>query len=500
MIRKYWIHTVLSASLLGMGLSCAKSALDIPPVNPTEADYFQTESEFGRAVLGTYAKLIDLYNFLGSQGNSLIALHFLPGDDVTLTNQNPFEHFSQLEPGNNRVTTYYQRLYQIVGRANIVLQKLDEESGVYSNATIKNSHRGEVLFLRGLSFFNLWKSYGKAPVVTQRITSTNNLTPPESSGTELIDQAVSDLSEAAGLLPDSWPEGDRGRATKNSANGFLGKALLFRANYTQNAADYTAALQALNLVTGVSLVPQFDDNFASDTENNGESIFEVQASTSGGDNVWLPNEFDGAIGTMSAYWGNFYIGNVRSNDNINFIATNKLRDAFNPADPRYPLTINPANNALIKYTRRDQNSNSGVGSVNNPRLLRFADVLLLKAEAIVQSNGSTAEAIGLINQVRTRARQMTGSAEPADYSTAESDRSTIMNWIMNERFLELAAEGHRWDDLARWHRAGIITLDNNFFDPANVAVMGFSAPKHLLLPIPRNETDRNPNITQNDGY
>ena len=126
-------------------------------------------------------------------------------------------------------------------------------------------------------------------------------------------------------------------------------------------------------------------------------------------------------------------------------------------------------------------------------------MLLLKAEAVLQAGGSTAEAIGLINQVRTRARNMGGGAEPANYSTAETNKTTIMNWIINERLLELAAEGQRWPDLRRWHMGGFITLDNAYFS-SNTSTMSFQVPKSLNFPIPNSEIDVNPNIVQNPGY
>ena len=92
-----------------------------------------------------------------------------------------------------------------------------------------------------------------------------------------------------------------------------------------------------------------------------------------------------------------------------------------------------------------------VNSLNNVRILRYADVLLLKAEAILQSGGSTSAAIDLINDVRTRARNMVaGGTEPANFSTAETNKNTIMQWIMDERLRELGAEGGRWFDVRRW--------------------------------------------------
>ena len=496
------IFSLFLAGFTVIASGCDTDSLEIPPSSLTEADYFKTEGEFERSVLGVYARVTDLYNF--NAGTILQPLYFLPGDDVTRTGTDAFEHFGTLTSTNGTSSRFYERLYQMIGRANIVIEKLDAEQGIYSNASLKNSHRGEVLFLRGFGFFNLWVYYGKAPVVTDRITSLGNLYPAESSGTELLDQAIEDLTEAAGLLPSTWGGTQRGRVTSNSANGMLGKVLVFKATVNKAPADFTAAIAAFNKITGVSLAPNFADNFDAMRENNVESLFEFQASTSGGDNIWLANEFDGAIGTMSAYWGNFYEGNSRNNNNVNYVATSKLLSAFTPGDPRLSLTVNTASlsgKQLIKWSKADVTSGNGVSSGNNPRILRYADVLLLKAEALNQSNGSTVEAITLINQIRARARSMVpGGTVPADYPTTETNRTTILNWIINERFIELAAEGHRWPDLKRWHIAGNIVLTNAFFDPTNASAMNFSAPKNLVFPIPIAEIDRNPNITQNPDY
>ena len=485
-----------------ISLSCNKDVLEVQPVNATEADYFKTEAEFNKAVVGIYARLTALYNH--NAGTHILPMYVLPGDDVTLTGTNAFEQFVTLTSSNGVSTLYFQQIYQLIGRANIVLQKIAEESGVYKTPGLKDTHKGEALFLRGWAFFSLWNYYGKAPIATERAVTTDLLYPPESANDELLDQAITDLGEAATSLPASWPASLRGRVTANSANGMLGKALVFRASWKKTTADYTAAIAAFNKIAGASLVAKFDDNFAFDTENNTESLFEFQASQSGGDNIWLPNEFDGAIGTMTGYWGYFYEGNTRSNNNINYLATDKLISAFEAGDPRLSLTYNPNSGTKKQFTKwslRDQTANNGNGSVNNARILRLGDVILLKAEAVLKSGGSKAEAIGLINQIRTRARNMApGGTVPADRNVSETNDATIMGWIMTERFLELAGEGQRWFDLRRWHKAGYITLNNAFFDAANSAALSFDPAKHLVFPIPINEIDRNPNITQNNGY
>jgi hypothetical protein len=120
----------------------------------------------------------------------------------------------------------------------------------------------------------------------------------------------------------------------------------------------------------------------------------------------------------------------------------------------------------------------------------------------MQSGGSAAEAVGLINQVRTRARNMVaGGTAPANYNAGETNPATIMSWIMNERFLELAGEeGIRWQDLRRWHLGNQINLGNFDFSSESGITLKFDPNKNLLYPIPLGEIDLNPNVKQNQGY
>ncbi|HEX5153244.1 MAG TPA: RagB/SusD family nutrient uptake outer membrane protein [Parafilimonas sp.] len=481
---------------------CDKSNLDLLPHGPTEQSFFTQESDFQKAVYGVYAKINDVYWYNGDANASTMPIYLLPGDDITTNQSNEeFEQFGSIQPSSGRVSYFYTVLYQLNARANVLLEKINNVAdGIYVTPNLKEYNKGEALFLRGYAYFNLWNYFGTSPLDTVRVISTDQFTPPNTTGTQLLDQAISDFTEAAGLLPQSWDDANRGRVSKNSAYGMLGKSLVFRASATNNNADYTAAIAAFNNITGISLIPKFDDNFASDAENNNESLFEYQATQAFGfDNVWLSNDFDNAVGNMSVFWG-YYDNNYALFGKSPFYGTNKLLNAFDPADPRLPLTIDPADRTVKKYVSRDKIGTSGVGSTNNPRILRYADVLLLKAEAVLQSGGSTAEAIGLINQVRTRARDMVaGGTAPANYSTAETNKTTIMNWIINERLLELAGEGQRWIDLRRWQIEGVISLDNNFFS-SNTSTMSFQLPKHLNLPIPNSEIDVNPNVVQNPGY
>src|SRR5690606_24018885 len=124
-------------------------------------------------------------------------------------------------------------------------------------------------------------------------------------------------------------------------------------------------------------------------------------------------------------------------------------------------------------------------SVNNPRILRYADVLLLRAEAIVRSGGSLADAVDLVNQVRARARNSgeEPSAAPADRDVAGADASQVLDWIFEERRLELAfEEGHRWWDLRRRHIAGEIDLTTWNFQSLDLD-FNFEQ-RHIYFPLP----------------
>ena len=500
-MKRYFLKTVVLSLVAStvFYLSCNNKKLDLLPHGPTEANYFTQESDFAKAVFGVYAKMSDIFWYNG--GTPLSPMIYLTGDDITTNaSDQPFEVFGPLQPSNGSVSYFYGNLYQMIARANVVMEKIETvKDGIYTTPNLKNYNKGEALFLRGWGYYHLWNYFGTAPLRNERVTATSQFTPPNTAGTELLEQAIKDFTDAAGLLPQTWGAADRGRATANAANGMLGKSLVFKASATKNNADYGSALAAFNKITGLSLVINFEDNFAFDTENNSESLFEFQASQPFAfDNVWLPNDFDNAVGSMSAYWG-YYNDNFSLFGQSRFFATTKLLSAFDAADPRRDKTLTAADRTINKYVNRDKFTQSGVASANNPRLLRYADVLLLKAEATLQSGGSTSEAIALINQVRARARNMVlGGTIPADYSTAETDKTKIMNWIIDERFIELAGEGQRWFDLRRWQMQGIITLNNSFFS-SNVP-MAFDLTKHLYMPIPNSELDVNPNMKQNPGY
>lgn len=483
--------------------ACNPDKLEVAPGNPTENIFFTSEADFEGLIRGVYAKLTELYNY--NQGNWAHPVRHLPGDDITTVGTNPFETFAPIQPAEGRWTNYYSSSYRLIARANTALQKIATVSnGVYTTPGLKDQHQGEALFLRGLMYFNLANTVGTSPLIVERIQDLAQTSNPGVADGELLNQAIRDFSEAAKLVPETYNARNNGRVNKNAAYGMLGKALVFRATISKSAADYTAAIQAFDQIKNRSLMPDFADNFDAKKENNSESLFEFQASQPpNNDNVFVAfgDDFEpGGIGSVSAFWG-FYENNSLMFGAPRYLATQKLAAAFDKDDPRLASTLNPANRFFLKYWQKDQKTQQPSASANNPRILRLADVLLLKAEAIVQTGGNLADAIGLVNQIRTRARNTkVGSLVPADLPTTLNAAETL-EAIQKERFLELAGEeSHRWFDLRRWHKGGQINLANWDFSTDQPANFAFDVNKHLLFPVPLSETDNNPNVKQNPGY
>ncbi len=504
--------------LIGVSvIACDEATVNLDPVGDTEAAYFLNENQMTMGVFGIYAKLTWFYNRGASGDNTLQSVWMLPSDDLTSTGNFSTEIFSTLKGSDGKMSRYYTLSYQLISRANIVLEKIAENgSFAYENAELAENHRGEALFLRSLMYFNLWNIFGTAPLVVERIKTLNEAYPPNSTGTQLLDQAITDLTEAATLLPDAWDAGNAGRATANSARGLLGKCLVFRGTVNNTPADFTAAIAAINAITGRSLTPNFNDNFSGAMENNVESLFEFQANQPiGGVNPWVPEGNDGfdVIGELNAFWGIFNGVGVDAPTQT-YRATESLKSAFELGDPRIGYSVNMAVNAsngnnVRKYTLNPAPvpGNGGFAeglqlAANNPRILRYADVLLLKAEAIVRSNGANGtltDAITLVNQVRARARTSGGvSLVPADLATP-ADAPTALNIIFNERRVELAfEEGHRWFDLRRRHIAGEIDLTTWDFDAVRTD-FEFKA-TNINFPLPEVEILQSPNLEQNSGY
>lgn len=520
-------YTLMIVSLISFN-SCDKN-LDINITKELEVNYFGSEYRITQGIGAAYAEITNIYGAdLNNQSKQ--GFWLLPGDDITSDGTgNSLETFSGLSGGNNSVRTMWITYYKVISRCNYMLEKLQDPAidAVYKTAGLKDANKAEMLFIRSWCNFKLWDNWKKAPLQDKRITSQAEAILPPSKDFELLDNAINSLEEAAPLANESWNKLNTGRITKDACYGLLVKLYVTRACYnSKNADDYQKAITAYGKISADRISAfagvKYGESFDYRTENNPESLFEFQASIqpSGQDNPWLDNDFGGDVGMMAAFyhyedshWSNYSSGV--------FGPSQKLIDAFDNNDPRKTETISNKvdtigeswdkfqGNQLVKYINGDRGKEVDpmwqIGSNNNTRLLRLADVKLCVAEAYL-ATGNSGNASTQVNDVRERARNSVSPASAAPAALA----SVSMAEIMNERFLELAGEdGHRWSDLKRWHAAGYINLatwtatDFGFPAEFDANLFKFDISKNLLFPIPTDELDRNPLMAasgQNPGY
>jgi starch-binding outer membrane protein, SusD/RagB family len=506
-------------------VSCDPTRVDSPPLGPTEESYFSSAADFRGTIVGCYAKINDYYFYNANGGNWVMGTWYLPGDDLTESqgSRTAEELFDgTLNPTNVRLNWIFDKTYEIITKTNVVIEKVQSvDFSAFDGADEIAMMEGEALFLRSYAYFNLFNIFGNVPVILKRPATQEETNVPKSDKLEVLDQVIIDAETAISSLPESWEAQYAGRATKNSARALLIKALVFRSNYTKNTADLTQAITVFNSISGVELRTRFLDNFDAQLENNSEALFEIQSSNPTAiNNIFLYNDGPwGGVENMSIYRGMMTPsgkGQASNSASTRFLITDKLFNGFG-TDPRISYFLRDDDNEngklFQKYTldELDQRMDPFGSSVNNERVLRLAGIKLLVAEALLKT-GNAAGAIAQINEVRTRAREWgldsgeSDGVSPANRPTSESDAATIMQWIMDERFVELAGEGHRWWDLKRWHVAGDIDLTgwtgaDEHFSTSLSSGLAFDVDKHLLSPIPQTEIERNSAIIANNpGY
>lgn len=565
-MTKYLIFSFLFL-VLGLVISCNKDNLNVDFSKQPESQFFNNEQKLDRGIRGVYAQMTDLYSFGGM--TCIYPLYLLPDDAFTQAaggSNNDLDNFKGLNSSQGLVGNYWNLLMRVVNRANTMLDITEKYKNLYTTPGLKDAHQGECYFLRGYAFFKLWDNWAKPPVITKRITSVDDpaIYSKETSGLQALDSAIMDIQKAEVLLANKkqWDNNNLGRITINTVEGFLVKLYTIRADYgTTKTQDYQKAIAAFNKIDQSITTIQgvkYGDNFDGATENNKESLFEYQAGDApSGDLIWLDNDFGGNIGRQGACFAFFNMGGgVFWTWNQPLIPTQKLISKFDSRDPRFTecmdtlgiytakynrdlLWFGSSNYSTgfvfhkytrpgiyndskdhskgIKYKARDTYGKNGYGAAattTNPRILRFADVKLMVAEAYLET-GDTQSALKQVNDVRVRARN---SSIDGKVSTFPADLTSIdRQAIMDERMRELCGEeDHRLVDMRRWQKAGWINistwvatqpstgsvLENCWgivTDAANFDAT-FLSSKNLLFPIPLGETSSNTSVTQNPGY
>jgi len=533
---KLYIKTyLLTVGCLFLFSEC-DDKLDLGPVGElTSQTFYQTEKDFEAASLAPYSTILNLY--YDQNGRGWFQGMLYPDDDVrNPQGNNDQEEFNWL-PDNGQFSYIWNEAYKGIMRSNVVLDRLPEAENFADEAN-KPRFEAEAKFIRAYFYFILARNFGTPPLVTNVIENIDDSRIGNSQPGEIWNLIEEDLRFAKGNLPDEWDGANVGRATSFTARALLGKALLFRAQWEGNNAKYGEAIAEFNEIVNsgkFSLVENFGNNFDEANENNAESIFEIQM-TRGDFNPWLPTDFGlaqnqnvGAAGSGRKIFTGTGCHNGECAPGANSFGygrvhiTSSLQSEFEPNDPRIYHTYYQAGDDYAGTPYDPAWSITGATpakyirpfvaegfppniSTNNERVIRYADVLLMLAEAELLGNNNVARAAELINMVRDRARNnyeiINGTPAPDETlpprpSTAGVEQ--MMDWLMHERRVELALEAHRYDDLVRWHRAGLINIPTDIDFGNTLANQNWSE-KHLLKPIPQGELDNNQNLKQNPDY
>ncbi|MGI9541884.1 MAG: RagB/SusD family nutrient uptake outer membrane protein [Cyclobacteriaceae bacterium] len=476
--------------LLVFPVSC-DDFLDVKPADRIDAStFFANDQELLLGVNGVYLAQRQVYGG-GSEYNILEGRSDNTGFDHTDQAERTATDIFTEVPGNLLLDLTWAGMYRIINLANLVITRAPDASG---DATLINRIVGEAKFIRAFTYFHMVNIWGGVPMRTTPTEDFGNTIIPRATVDEVSNQIVQDLTDASTMLPTSYDGAagnEVGRVTSYAALTLLGKVELQRGNAS-------AAVAALRQVENqYSLLPNFGDIHAAGNVNTAESIFEVSFDPGnqtgfGRGNAYIPAVVAQRLGIVAG-------GDTRA---ILFpFATQDLIDAFDdPNDLRIPFTfgIEPGVEPGGYITKFIDLAAASAGADVNVVLLRYADVLLMLAEAL----GEGAEAYTLINQVRTRA-----GLPDIDAATP----GTFMEKLMKETTPELAFEMHRWFDLRRLPDAEAIAILNaqltaqqafftQFPNYAGPTTFNLTADR-LLYPIPETEISISEGVVvQNPGH
>ena len=428
-----------------IALSCKKQFLELNPISTVSVDVlYKTDKDFQDAVTGIYSALMAQYqNFwMFADLRSDDSKQEIPSNVTAFS----LDNFT-IGSDNSLLKDTWRNYYRVINRANTVLDKIKEADV----SIVKNKARyiAEAKFLRALAYFDLVRIFGDVPMITTEVNIEEAYRVGREKTNKIYDEVIiKDLMDAENGLPVKYASTDVGRATKGAAKSLLGKVYLTRKDF----ANAETKLQEVTTM-GYALLPKFTDLFDySKNEHHSEYIFDIEFE----EGIGLGSNYTNTFIPNSVQMASFYkVSGGRGESNS---VGDSLFKLFTSQDLRKDITI------AIKGGWIDGNGNfvpllattsqsytkkyltpvaSGNDSRANWKVIRYADVLLMYAEAL-NENGKTAEALVQLNKIRTRAGVPTYSG---------LTQSETREKIYLERRLELAFEGQRWFDLLRTGQA-----------------------------------------------
>ena len=499
----------ISTYFLAAGLllsSCAD--LDQSSISSIDKDnFYQNESDIKVALNGIYQTLTD-GGMNAPWNDELVFLNDLQSEYARRGTANSaaiteIGNFA-ITPTNDFVKTAWLYRYTAINRANILIDKVSENNSLPE--TVHNNYVRAAKFLRGLYYFDLVRLFGDVPLVLHDGEGEGE---PRTSKDLVYEQIVADLTEAEGITADFATL--TSEASSQAASGLLSKVFITWAQ-TDSAHQselYQKAVDAANKVIAsgkYQLVEKFIDNWSLDKKEGPELIFTVEHKFGVNRNITGHCIFSTGFTNEKLP----VIAAINNNLYYEFDAHDQRRDAsvtlrlFDPATGKdfdferlrfrkYIDTLYMANESAPYIS--GQNTSSSV--------LRYAEVLLVKAEAENELNGPTLAAYEALNAIRRRAywNPYTNSqSQPADDTPVDLSglsKEQFRKAIQDERYREFVTEGNRWFDLKRWH---ILVKTIKAKVPADDLKVKNISTRNYYLPLPEEQIVLNPNLEQNWGY
>jgi len=482
-MKNLYILSFSACLLLGTG---CKKFLDQPALGYYSSDdLFGNDATARTAVTAAYIPL----TFTDAAANPVWVLGDVATDDAVIGgNAGEQSDYTSVDlynilPTNAAVQSLWSRYYDGINRCNVVTDGLKPENTAVSE-TVKTQALAQVKFLRAYYYFMLTNFYGDIPL-RLTVSTIADASLAKSTQVQVYGQIEKDLTEAAAGLPDKWSAAtDAGRVTKGAALALLAKASLFQKKYTE-AVRYAEQVEAL----GYQLTDNFADNFNASAKTNNETIF----------SVWHVRAAQPLQGNSLNYW---FAPRSLNGAGV-FYPTQSLVDNFESNDPRLDFTVARAGKPYFDTEFQASWSTTGYLSKKhvqpisevpsttkndgnlNYEAIRFADILLVKAEALNES-GQPAAALVPLNKIRDRARKNFSGTAPAGLLAAvtSTDQGQLRDVIRRERRSELALEFHRFFDVIRYGQS--------YAEAAiRPTAPNFNYAQNRFFPIP--QTERNTN-------
>lgn len=446
--------------------SCGDSFFDLEPASSVTIDkVYKTASDYNVAVIGCYAKLQSQVNFYTECCEYRSDNLSLGAPTAGTQDRYDIDHFTE-KPSNGILSSYWANFNNNVYRCNLLLDQID---GANFAENLKKQYKGEAMFIRALNYFNMYRIWGGVPAAKHVVSAAEALKVARYSDEQMFDLIAGDLKEIVdnNYLPETYSSADMGRATSGAAKALLGKVYLTFHKWTEAKDILSQLIGKYQLVSPIAQV------FNVDNKNNNEIIFAVHFN----------KEIEGE---GHSYWYNL----TNASDDTN--QTSSLLNTFPTGDARKDLItyVQVEKNVRLMNKFYDTKSPTFKTVGNDQILLRYADVLLMYAEALNEIQYDASEgslALKYLNAVRQRAgiSNLTAKQLP----TQEKFRKGILV----ERQREFPYEGQRWFDLVRMGFAKSVMAENG------VEIKDYQ----LLFPIPQQEIEKVGDksiLWQNPGY